>query len=49
MDAAFDILRLDGVPAAVVTDGNGEVLLARWGPPSISEIRRLLDRLEARQ
>ena len=44
-NAALDELRLDGVPAAIVTDANGEVLLARWGPPSISEIRGLLDRI----
>ena len=44
-NAALDVLRLDGVPAAIVTDANGQVLLARWGPPSISEIRVLLDRI----
>jgi thiol-disulfide isomerase/thioredoxin len=45
INGALDVLRLDGVPAAVVTDSEGEVLLVRWGPPSISEIRVLLEGL----
>lgn len=42
--AALDELRVDGVPVAIVTDEKGNILLARWGPPSISEIRGLLKR-----
>ena len=45
VDGALDVLRLEGLPAAIVTDSEGEVLLVRWGPPSISEIRVLLERL----
>jgi len=39
-------LRLEGLPVAIVTDSEGEVLLMRWGPPSISEIRILLEALQ---
>lgn len=46
IDAALDALRIEGLPAAIVTDTEGEVLLVRWGPPSISELRALLDGLE---
>lgn len=35
-------LRFDGVPATIVTDGSGNVLRMRWGPPSVSELRELL-------
>ena len=45
IDGALNALRVEGVPAAIVTDSEGEVLLVRWGPPSISEIRVLLARL----
>ncbi|MEE8046941.1 MAG: ASPIC/UnbV domain-containing protein, partial [Dehalococcoidia bacterium] len=45
IDGALDALRLEGVHAAVITDSEGEVLLVRWGPPSISEIRVLLEGL----
>ena len=45
IDGALDALRLEGLPAAIVTDSEGEVLLVRWGPPSISEIRVLLEGL----
>ena len=47
IDGALDALRVEGLPAAIVTDSEGEVLLVRWGPPSISEIRVLLDGLES--
>ena len=40
---ALDALRVEGLPAAVVTDSAGEVLLVRWGPPSVSELRLLLE------
>ncbi len=40
---ALDALRVEGLPAAVVTDAEGEVLLVRWGPPSVSELRVLLE------
>jgi peroxiredoxin len=45
IDGALDALKLEGLPAAIVTDSEGEVLLVRWGPPSISEIRVLLEGL----
>ena len=45
IDGALDALRVEGLPAAVITDSEGEVLLVRWGPPSISEIRVLLEGL----
>ena len=35
-------LRFDGVPAAIVTDASGRVVLARWGVPSVSDLRKLL-------
>ena len=31
----------DGLPATIVTDGDGAVLLTMWGAPSVSEIRKL--------
>lgn len=39
---ALDMLKLEAAAATVVTDGSGRVLLARWGPPSISAMRELL-------
>jgi thiol-disulfide isomerase/thioredoxin len=41
-DLVLEELKLDAVPATIVTDGAGGVLLAQWGPPSISKIRELL-------
>lgn len=35
-------LRFNSVPAAFVTDSTGRVLLARWGVPSVSALRKLL-------
>ena len=38
-------LRISGdeaVPAAIVTDESGQVLLARWGVPTVSTLKRLL-------
>lgn len=46
IQGALDALRIDGLPAAVVTDSEGEVLLVRWGPPSVSELRILLENQE---
>ena len=46
IQGALDVLRIDGLPAAVVTDSEGEVLLVRWGPPSVSELRVLLAGLD---
>ena len=40
-------LRIDGVPATIVTTGDGRIVLTRWGPPTVSELRAILDR-EAR-
>jgi hypothetical protein len=41
-DLVLETLQLDAVPATIVTDANGGVLLTQWGPPSISKIRELL-------
>ena len=46
IQGALEALRIDGLPAAVVTDSDGEVLLVRWGPPSVSELRVLLENQE---
>lgn len=46
IQGALEALRIDGLPAAVVTDSEGEVLLVRWGPPSVSELRALLENQE---
>lgn len=35
-------LRMDAVPAAFITDADGHILRARWGPPSVSELRELM-------
>ena len=35
-------LRADAVPATFVTDAAGQVLIARWGVPSVSDLRKLL-------
>ena len=35
-------LRADAVPATFVTDATGQVLIARWGVPSVSDLRKLL-------
>ena len=32
-----------GLPATVLTDASGKVLLVKLGPPTVSEIRRLLE------
>ena len=37
-----DTLKMDGLPATVVTDGDGYVLRTMWGVPSASEIHHLL-------
>ncbi len=44
-----DELRAYAVPATFLTDPTGRVLIARWGVPSISDVRRHLWQLEARQ
>ena len=35
------------VPASIVTDSEGRVLLARWGVPTVSDVRRLLWKIGA--
>jgi len=35
-------LHLDGVPAAIVTDASGHVLMARWGVPTVSTLKKFL-------
>ena len=35
-------LRMDAVPAVIVTDGDGRIVRTRFGPPSVSELRELL-------
>jgi len=34
-------LKQDAVPATLITDGQGRLLAALWGPPSVSRIREL--------
>ena len=36
------LLRSDALPFTVVTNTDGEVLLATWGLPSVSALRRVL-------
>ena len=38
----LDQMKLDAVPASIVTAAAGNVLLTQWGPPSISKLRELL-------
>ena len=49
IDGALDALRVEGLPAAIVADTDGEVLLVRWGPPAVSELRVLLEGLVSGQ
>jgi peroxiredoxin len=35
-------LKIDAIPATIVTDSNGRILRTRWGPPTVSELRELL-------
>lgn len=35
-------MKMDAVPATFITDTQGRILRAKWGPPSVSEIRELL-------
>ena len=37
----LDELRMDAVPASFITDASGNVLLARWGVPTVSDVRKL--------
>ncbi len=39
-----DDMGKEGMPAAVITDAEGHVLLTRFGAPSVSELRKLLIR-----
>ena len=38
-------LKLDGLPATIITDGDGYVLRTMWNVPSESEVRQLLAEL----
>jgi peroxiredoxin len=40
--AVISTLKMDAVPASFITDAEGHVLRARFGPPSVSELRELL-------
>jgi len=40
--AVLSTLKMDGVPASFITDAEGHVLRARFGPPSVSELRELM-------
>ena len=44
MNAAIeaDLRQVGQVPAAIVTDAAGKVLLARWGLPTVSDLAKLL-------
>ena len=35
-------LKMDAVPAIILTDGDGRIVRTRFGPPSVSELRELL-------
>ncbi|MDP6763656.1 MAG: ASPIC/UnbV domain-containing protein [Planctomycetota bacterium] len=41
----LETLRREGLPASIVTDAAGSVLLVRWGPPTVSELLLLHERL----
>jgi hypothetical protein len=43
----LDELRIDALPAAILTDGDGHVLRTMWEIPSVSDIRELLTREDA--
>jgi len=45
--AVIDALRIDALPAAIITDSNGRVLRTLWEAPSVSEVRELLGRTGA--
>jgi peroxiredoxin len=38
----LNTLKIDAIPASIVTDGEGRVLKVKWGPPSVSELREIL-------
>ena len=38
----LEALKVNGLPVTIVTDAKGQVLLTRWGPPTVSQIRKLL-------
>ena len=40
--AVISTLKMDAVPASFITDAEGHVLRARFGPPSVSELRELM-------
>ncbi|HEX4780327.1 MAG TPA: TlpA disulfide reductase family protein [Usitatibacter sp.] len=40
--AVMTNLKMDAVPASFITDADGHVLRARFGPPSVSELRELM-------
>jgi thiol-disulfide isomerase/thioredoxin len=42
-------LKLDAIPASVLTDSDGHVLYAQWGVPPISKVRELLARQGTRR
>jgi hypothetical protein len=38
----IDVLRIDALPAAFITDREGLILRTLWEVPSVSEVRELL-------
>ena len=46
VDYMAERLGSDALPQTVITDASGRVLLARYGAPYVSEVRRLLNALE---
>jgi hypothetical protein len=40
-------LKAEGVPATLVTDAEGNVLLLQWGPPTASQLHELLSKVRA--
>ena len=42
----LESLKIDGLPATIVTDREGTILRTMWGVPSVSEVRRLLNQYQ---
>jgi hypothetical protein len=40
-------LKAEGVPATLVTDAEGNVLILQWGPPTASQLHELLSKVRA--
>ncbi len=45
----FDQLKAANIPASMIADREGNVLLTRWGAPTLSEIAQLLEGVQSEQ